>query len=154
MLKPPLRLAIIYAAKDRPTLVTSMHYNEAGICYEQSCLLVADVDQLVPVVRQALADFSMKDADLRQAKLSDWPSYRASGLKSVRQFQNEYLQITVTATNEAELFYEAATKPHHESDLTLSVLINRFGDDTESQRLLDKLVSSCYQWSRICTYSQ
>ncbi len=35
--------------------------------------------------------------NLRSSKKSDWPAYRASGVKSIREFENQYVRVSVVA---------------------------------------------------------
>jgi hypothetical protein len=35
--------------------------------------------------------------NLRSSKKSDWPAYRASGLKSIREFEDQYVRVSVVA---------------------------------------------------------
>jgi hypothetical protein len=52
---PPLRRAQIYAAERRPTIIAPMHFNSAGIRYEQDEALIAESDvweAVVPVLRR------------------------------------------------------------------------------------------------------
>jgi hypothetical protein len=37
------------------------------------------------------------DQNLRSGKKTDWPAYRVSGTKSVREFEEEYLRLSVVA---------------------------------------------------------
>ena len=82
-------------------------------------------------------------------KMSDWSSYRASGLKSAKGFEDVYLRVQVRAVNEAELLFEASAKPSGEADIALSVLLNPFADDEEIGRLLGRLNDACLRWSSV-----
>ena len=35
--------------------------------------------------------------NLRPIKKSDWPTYRASGIKSIREFEDQYVRVSVVA---------------------------------------------------------
>jgi hypothetical protein len=77
---PPLRRAHIYVAEGKPTIIAPLHFNSAGILYEQSDPLVAEDanwEAIVPILRAALERFSFRDANLREARLTDWPRDRA-----------------------------------------------------------------------------
>ena len=123
-MQPPLRSAHIYVAEGKPAIVAPLHFNSAGIQYEQNDPLVvedASWEAVVPILRDALGNFSFREANLREGRLTDWPGYQASGMRSVRQFQNAYLCIQIIAVNEAELFYDASSRPRDETDITLHV---------------------------------
>jgi hypothetical protein len=149
---PPLRSVHIYVAEGKPAFIAALHFNSAGILYEQDDSLVAEDaswEAVVPILRDALQKFSFRDADLREGRLTDWPSYQASGLRSVRQFQNAYLCIQIIAFNEAELFYDASSRPPEEADITLHVTLNPYGTDEEIARLLGRLHQACMRWKAV-----
>jgi len=129
-----------------------MHFNSAGIRYEQDNPVVmgsTEWENIAPSLRSALARFSFREANLREGRLSDWPSYRASGLRSVRQFQHEYLCIWVIAINDAELFYDAYCHPRGEADIALHVTLNPKGTDEEMSRILGRLFRACLHWPAV-----
>jgi hypothetical protein len=145
----PLRSVQIYAAERGSTIIAPMHFNSAGIRYEQEGMFLAESgswDAVVPTLRNALEKFSFREANLRDQRLTDWASYRASGLRSVRQFRREYLCIQIIAVNQAELFYDASCQPHGESEITLHVTLNPYAADKEIARQLDRLFRACLRW--------
>ncbi len=149
---PPLRSAHIYATEGKSVIIAPLHFNSAGIRYEQDVPIVVENsswEAVVPHLRISLERFSFREANLREGKLTDWPSYRASGMRSVLQFQNGYLCIQIMAVNDAELFYDARCEPHAESDVTLHVTLNPYGHDEEIGRLLGKLFHSCLRWPAV-----
>jgi hypothetical protein len=136
-------------ADGKPTIIAPLHFNSAGIRYEQSDPLLAEDakwEAIVPILRASLERFSFREANLSDVRLTDWPSYQASGVRSVREFQNTYLCIQVIAVNEAELFYDASTQPRDETDITLHVTLNPYGSDKELARLLGRLSQACLRW--------
>jgi hypothetical protein len=148
----PLRSAHIYAAEGKPVIVAPLHFNSAGIRYEQDDPIVVENgswEAVVPHLRDSLRRFSFRESNVHGQKLTDWPSFRASGMRSVREFQNCYLCIQIMAVNDAELFYDAGSQPHGESDITLQVTLNPYGHDEEIGRLLGKLFQSCLRWPAV-----
>ena len=146
-----LRCAQVYLAENKVGIVTAMHFNSAGICYEQGAPSVLDSWRnglaLAASLRSSLERFSFREANLRDTKKTDWPSYRASRCRSVREFENLYLCIHVRVLNEAELFYDAYAEPPGESDITLHVTLNRYAPDGEISRQLLKLFDVCRRWT-------
>jgi hypothetical protein len=146
-----LRCAQVYLAANRPSIVAAMHFNSAGIYYEQGEPSVTDSWRdglaLAASLRSSLERFSFRDANLRDAKKTDWPSYRASRCHSVKEFESLYLRVHVRALNEAELFYDAYAQPPGENDITLHVTLNRYGPDAEIGRQLVKLFDVCRRWT-------
>lgn len=148
-----LKQAHIYLADDtKPVIVAAIHHNRDGICYEQDEAVIVpgwrNSTSLVAALRSALQRFSFHDRDLRGLKLSEWPAYRASRCRSVADFQSSYFCITVRAANEAELCYIAEARPLDESEISLCVTIDRYGDDETGRKLL-RLYDACSRWSSV-----
>jgi hypothetical protein len=136
-------------AEGKPAIVAPLHFNSAGILYEQENPLIAlnaTWQGVVPSLRDALQRFSFRDANLRDHLLTDWPSYKASGLRTVRQFQSDYHVVQIAAVNEAELFFHASSQPRDEKDVTLNVTLNPYSTDEEIARLLGRLFDACLRW--------
>jgi hypothetical protein len=146
-----LRRAHLYLAQaDRPAILPAMHYNAAGIYYEQEDPLLLpewrDRPGLAAALHSSLGRFSMRDQNLRDRQKTEWPSYVASHCRSVREFETAFLCIGVGATNEAELFYDASIQPHGELDISLHVTLNRHGPDEEIERQLVRLFDVASGW--------
>jgi hypothetical protein len=146
-----LRRAHLYLAENRPAIVAPVHFNSAGIYYEQENPLMdesSDWSALGASLRVSINRFAFRETNLRDTKKTDWPAFRASGCRSVRQFEDLYLRIDVVAVNEAELFYHASCQPHGEEDIKLQVTLNRYGKDEEVDRLLRKLFKASLRWTK------
>ncbi|CCE11252.1 hypothetical protein BRAS3843_660060 [Bradyrhizobium sp. STM 3843] len=148
-----LRRAKIYiGATVREAIVAALHYNNAGICFEQdNPEVVADWRQgsgLAVALRSALERFSPQERNLRSYKKAEWPSYRASNSRSIRTFEAAYLRISVQALDEAEFFYDAEAYPSGEEDIALHVTLNRHGPNEEIDRKLLKLFNACVDWPK------
>jgi hypothetical protein len=139
-------MAQIYAAQGQPFIIAPLHFNSAGIYYEQDLPLKVPRETagaLALQLRHALELFSLKEANLRQHKLTDWPSFRASGSKSVRSFREDYLRIDVRSVNEAEQRYIALVQPKAETDITLQATLNFYESNDEVERLIHRLLDCC-----------
>jgi hypothetical protein len=145
-----LSYACVYLAADKPAIVAAMHHNLAGIYYEQeSPVVLADWRkpvELAAALRLALRQFSLRDRNLRETKKSDWPSYRVSGCRSVREFERTYLRIAIRALNDAELLHDCSAQPCSEKDITLHVTLAVSGADEEVGRLVLRLFDACSTW--------
>lgn len=131
-----MRSAHIYLRDDKtPAIVAAMHRNIAGIYYEQEDPIVVSAwrepDALPNALWAALKRYSVQDRNLRDAKRLEWPSYRASRCRSVREFESTYLCITVDPVNEAEIIFSAEAKPFEEDDITFRVIFQRSAEDIE-----------------------
>jgi len=148
-----LRRACIYLGVNfKQAIVTALHHNSAGISFEQDGpAVIADwrrAPGLGVALRLALERFSPRERNLRDLKKTEWPSYRASSLRSVREFEAAYICISVQALNEAELFYDAYAYPPGEEDIALHVTLNRYGPDDVIERKILKLFRACVDWPR------
>ena len=56
-------------------------------------------------VQNAVALFKIKHADHREAKKSDWPAYKTSKLKSIKEFERLYKRLTISAVNETNILF-------------------------------------------------
>ena len=145
------RIHIYLADADMPAIVSAMHYNVAGIYYEQeNSLLVPQWRErsgLAAGLRSSLGRFSMRDKNLREHKKTDWPSFLASHSHSVRDFESTYLCIVVQASNDAELVYDANVQPRGEPDISLHLAINPRDPDEEIERRLVRLFDEASVWA-------
>jgi hypothetical protein len=147
-----IREARIYLrSEDTPAIVTAVYENKESLPYEQEEALVlpnwGDPISLALALRRSIDRFERRDRNLRGYKRAEWPAYRASNCRSVREFESHYLQIFVRAANESELFYVAHTKPHDEEEIELRVVLNRYGPDEEIGRKIRRLFDACSKWN-------
>ena len=144
------RAHIYLGARVKEAIVAALHHNSAGISFEQDDpAVVADWRQgpgLAAALRLALERFSPQERDLRGYKRTEWPSYRVSNSRSLREFEATYICIGVQALNGAEFFYDAEAYPPGEEDIALHVTLNRYGPDEEIDRKLLKLFNACVDW--------
>jgi hypothetical protein len=148
-----LRRAHVYLGTTvKEAIVAALHYNSAGIFFEQDePVVVADWRRspgLAIALRSALDRFAPQERNLRDYKRTEWPSYRASNSRSVREFEATHICINVQASNKAEFFYDADVYPPGEEDISLHVMLNRHGSDEEIDRKLLKLFNACVEWPR------
>jgi len=147
----PLRFCTIYLAEGRAAVVAPSHYNLAGILYEQEEVLLVEAWRndgvLADPLRQALRRFSFRERNLRDAKVKDWPSFRASNCKSVREFESSYLRLEVRAWNAAEAGYDASAGPAGESEISLHITLLLSLADEELSRRIIRLFDACRQWT-------
>ena len=85
------------------TIVTPVYVNDAGIHYEQDTPIMIDrplsSDELGKLAVAALITFAIKDRNLRDTKKTDWPSFKVSGIKSVRAFESAAIRLSVGTVN-------------------------------------------------------
>lgn len=73
--------------------------NGAGIRYEPDYAILLPPSSTPAMLGQTIIDvlgqFCRKDRNLRNYKKSDWPAFRASGLKTIRAFEQDYSFVVV-----------------------------------------------------------
>jgi hypothetical protein len=144
-----LPLALLFLADGRPSIIAATHINGPGIYYEQDDPAIVDCTDTAALgasLRSALQRFSVREANLRDGKKSDWPAYRASHCPSIREFEERYLRCEVRAVNEAELFYDASCRPLGEAEITLHVTLNRYGLDEMMGKQIMRLFYAARRW--------
>ena len=87
--------SVYVSDKYKHLIVTRKHINADGIMYEQEQCFTADYPMdfsaLGEEVVKSLNLFAVKESDLTQAKLSDWPAYKHSKCKSIPAFNTDYI---------------------------------------------------------------
>jgi hypothetical protein len=109
-------------------IVAPLHKNVAGIYYEQATPQVLEglptAVQIGNAFRVAFDKFSIKDAQLHATKRSDWPAYRASGLHSMKAFEQTYRLVSCFGLNSSNAIVRAATAHPSCADIELSISFN------------------------------
>ncbi len=107
--------------EQRQAIVAPMYGNMESLNYEQEDAIAvvewSDPRVLAAAFRVGIERFTCKDRKLEDFKRNDWPAFRASGCRSVQQFEDAYHPIYAKALNEAELYYEARTRPEGEPEI-------------------------------------
>ena len=144
-------VCVFYPQENNAAIVAAMHFNRAGILFEQDDPIAVEdwrnPDILALAVQSALGRFGPRERNLRDAKSTNWPSYRVSHCRSVRQFEASYMRVSICAVNEAELVYDASAFPLGESELSLHVTLSINGPNEDFSRLLYKLFHACATWN-------
>jgi hypothetical protein len=105
-------------------VVVTMHVNEDGIWYESESPAVLrgplTAEQLGGAVVRAMSATAQRSKDLRTVKMSDWPSYRASGATSVRNFEQEFISLAIDGANDANLVAVVTGAPEIDAELQVT----------------------------------
>ncbi len=138
----PRRCVNLYVSRSRDRMiVAAMHQNFAGIYYEQSQPALInewpDPETLGIAYLLAFKDFSVKDTNLRDKKRTDWPSYRASKLRSVREFERRFMRISCCGLNSSNAVVRASTLMPGNKDVELSVSFNPLLSEVVGKRLFN-----------------
>jgi hypothetical protein len=123
----PIRGVQLYLS-DASVIVAPLHQSPEGIYFEQPAPLVIggppQPEPLGAAFQKAFAAFSIQERDLEGARRGDWPAFQASGLRSVKEFQNSFRPMQCFGLNASNALVRAVMQhPAHE-DIELSVSMN------------------------------
>lgn len=142
--RPFERLVQIFFSGTR-FIVASTHRNQAGVYYEQAAPVVLDDVQpavLGAAFRKAFLECSFQARDLSTWKKSDWPSYRASGLTSIKAFEREYTAIQCCGLNPANVTVRASRLYPGDPEMELSISFNPMLDPDKVGGMLLRLAKA------------
>lgn len=93
-------------------IVAAVHQNLAGIYHEQAGPVVLQgapsAAQLGEAFQAAFQKFSMRDTGLRETRRSEWPAYRASGARSMKEFERLFRPMTCYSVNSSNVTVRAS----------------------------------------------
>ncbi len=139
--------SVYISDKYEQIIITPRQINKAGIIYEQeNCKTISkstNALELGTEVMISMNQFLFKDINLRNTKLTDWPSFKHSKSKSVRTFEQEYIHISINSCNETNLIVEIEGFPYKDSDLTIKSMISFYADKEEIGRRILKVYEAC-----------
>ena len=117
--------------------------NKAGVYCEQDAVEVIAAwpapDEFGAAFQRAFERFSTDDKGIREHKRSDWPSYKASGLRTISRFEQEFVYINCTGLNPSNAIVRASARHPINPNVELSVLFNPRSDESTIGKLLTEL---------------
>lgn len=135
--------SVFVSRQDETAIVVTLHYNgRGGLLFEDECptvlkgpLEAATVGQ---ETRTALRRTQIRlPVSFANAKPKDWPAFQASKLKTIRQFEQNYIHLSLSGANEANLVYEIQGYPEKDAELKVLTLIS---SGTSPDRLGEKII--------------
>ena len=130
-----------------------VHHASGWIVEQSDVTLLSewrDPVALAKGVRSVLQQFAVKEMQIRagdRGSARESSTFRASGCRTLRDFELTYLCITIIAQGASELHFDAFARPHHENDIELRATLNPCGLDVEIGRKLLRLFNACEKWS-------
>ncbi len=139
--------SVYISDKHEQIIIAPRHINKAGIIYEQeNCKTLSkstSYNELGTQIIDSMNLFSLKDKNLRETKLTDWPSFKHSKSKSVRAFEQEYKYISVDSCNEYNLIIDIEGLPYKDSELKVKTTISFYADKEEVGKRIMKVYEFC-----------
>jgi hypothetical protein len=126
------RACNVYCQPDADQVIVAAVYNHGGLMAEKpggaTLVKFSDSASLHEAVRAALNACEYEvNFDYSGQKRSDWPAYQASGYKSIKRFEAEFIRLLVKGVNEKNFFYHVTTPVFDEFGLHLTVTVNASG---------------------------
>lgn len=116
-------IAVDLSEEYRKILIAPFFVDESWLRYEQEDVEVLSFDVtdelLGESIKRSLKNFAEKNKYLTKRNLTDWPAFKASKLKTVKEFEKKYSRISISGLNEANIFLamDAETKSGHHAPL-------------------------------------
>ena len=140
------KMCSVFLHREQDTAIVATKFIDGGIFFEEFEAITKcstePGDMFGGTVRDCFIASKRRKLPKRDKKLTkkDWPTFQASGAKSVSQFDREWLHVLVTGLNDANIMVRMETDPVR-SDVALTKICNplvveRLGGDI---RLLRKL---------------
>ena len=124
-------------------LLAPFFVDESWMHYEQNEIEVLKFDVSDQILGESIKHnlnlFAEKNDDLTKRNKSDWPAFKASNLKTIKEFEAKFSRISISGLNEANLIlaFDAETKSKDEIDLRTT--ISAYADNNELGNRLRKL---------------
>jgi ribosomal protein S18 acetylase RimI-like enzyme len=102
--------AIVYISeKYKQIIIAPCYFENNGINYEQEVCYLFDIniddETLGTEIINALNKYAYKDKYLGDDKLSDWPAYKYSKLKTVKSFNENYPYISIAGDKNGYIYF-------------------------------------------------
>jgi hypothetical protein len=138
--KPLRRQARVFIEREGSrSIVVTVHHNQDSVLCEGLTPAVLDNASdaaLGEATHNALKATARIVHDLRSVKASDWPAYKASGKRSIRSFEKDFVAIRISGANEHNVVYELECLLDHDPELSVtSRMSNNATADEVGQRL-------------------
>jgi hypothetical protein len=140
-------VSVYASSKHSQIIFAPMSKNFAGIRYEQDECFSSDfpISDLL-FGEQALKYFNyftIKDKNLREHKLTDWPAFRHSKVKTIRSFEADYVWAGVTGLDENNHTLRIEGLPYKDSDLSVTSMISAHTEPINIGDRLNKVIAVC-----------
>jgi len=129
-------------------IVVPMHYNgRGGVLFEDADALtlhpLPEPEPLGAAVFAATERSQVRPETSHGGwKLTDWPAFKASRARSVKQFEADFIRIHIAGANEANIIYQLEGLPEKDAELRVLASAN--------PRLAHQLGDRCLAVWRAC----
>ena len=138
------KMVVLYISSElNKILIAPQYVDESWVKFEQKEISTLDFncsnELLGESIKRNFNKFANKNIADKKRTSKDWPSYQASKLKSIKEFEKRYFKISINGANEANIImvFEADMKSKDAINLTSS--ISAFTDNQKIENLIKKL---------------
>jgi hypothetical protein len=118
-------------------IIARNNVNTSRIFHEVFAERVVGEDTLLfEKLMDEIAKSELDQLNLSGYKKSDWKAFQASGTKTIKAFETEFVPIFIVAFNESNLLYDAYSTFSEPVEYTLHVTLNPARLDEVRQKLL------------------
>jgi len=140
-----VRACGVFVSSNQDDVLVAEVYNAAGLFTERpagvSRAPFGDADLLGAAVHRALkACIYLDEIDVSAKKPTDWPAFKASGCKTVRKFEEQYVRVFIAGANQKNLFYTLSAPELARFGLHLEAAVSAYDDPAEMGRAVQYLV--------------
>ena len=121
-------MIVVYLSNEyNKILISPMFVDESWVHYEQEEIEVLNFDTndhlLGEAIKNNLDKFEEKNCDLTNRNKKDWPAFKASKLKTVKEFESKFSRISIEGLNESNLIlaFDAETNSKDEINLRTTI---------------------------------
>ena len=121
---------VFISRHDETAIIVALHYNgEGGLLYEDEHPVVLrgplEATTLGHETKVALDKTEIRaPVSFADHKLKDWPAFKASRMRSGRQFERDFIYIRLSGANEVNLVYLIEGYPDKDAELTVLASIS------------------------------
>jgi len=109
-------------------IAVGMHMNENDMWYEDDAPAVLNkpfaAEDLGHTIAREMAKTDRRATNARHSKLTDWPAFKASGQRSIRKFEDSFIEISIQSANAANLVAVITGNPEKDSILQITSTIS------------------------------
>lgn len=136
----PKMIAAYLSKEYNQILVAPYYVDESWLRYEQEEIDVFsyDVDNKIlgDSIKENLNKFKAKNQDSETKNKKDWPAYKASKLKTIKEFESKFQRIAISGLNEANIILAFDAETDSKDEIHLRTTISAYAEnDILAERL-------------------
>jgi hypothetical protein len=119
----------VYCRPESNQAIIAAVYNHGGLTAEKpggsTVVAFSDSTALKQEIQAALGCCEYEEKfDYSGLKRTDWPAFQASGYKTVKRFEAEFVCLSIRGVNEKNFFYEVCSPEFGAFGLHLKIIVN------------------------------